>query len=151
FYQSTNPFFSNTLSVFPNYVQDQTFKYNSGVTLIDSTGRPHFTDGSPTILPYEYVETHSDSSAYIGIGTDHYAHYAVAVQWPTSAYVLGGTVDYNARNGDFNHDGTVDAADYVKWRMTAGSTFDLSADANANGTIDQADYGIWRSHFGQTL
>jgi hypothetical protein len=37
--------------------------------------------------------------------------------------------------GDFNHDGTVDAADYVVWRKNGGSS---------------ADYDGWRAHFGQT-
>jgi T5SS/PEP-CTERM-associated repeat protein len=37
--------------------------------------------------------------------------------------------------GDYNHDGSVDAADYVVWRKTGGS-----AD----------DYNTWRAHFGQT-
>jgi hypothetical protein len=36
--------------------------------------------------------------------------------------------------GDFNHDGTVDAADYVVWRKTDGTP---------------ADYNIWRANFGQ--
>jgi hypothetical protein len=40
-------------------------------------------------------------------------------------------------NGDFNLDGSVDAADYVVWR-------------NGLGTIyTQNDYKIWRAHFGQ--
>jgi probable HAF family extracellular repeat protein len=38
--------------------------------------------------------------------------------------------------GDFNHDGTVDAADYVVWRKTGGPP---------------ADYNTWRTHFGRTL
>ena len=37
--------------------------------------------------------------------------------------------------GDFNYDGTVDAADYVMWRKTDGS---------------QAGYNSWREHFGQS-
>jgi hypothetical protein len=37
--------------------------------------------------------------------------------------------------GDFNFDGSVDAADDVVWRKTGGPT---------------ADYNLWRSHFGQT-
>jgi hypothetical protein len=57
--------------------------------------------------------------------------------------------------GDFNQNGTVDAADYVVWRKTLGQTRDrfgpsLAADANDDGQIDAADYGIWRSHFGNT-
>jgi hypothetical protein len=40
--------------------------------------------------------------------------------------------------GDFNHDGTVDAADYVVWRK------------NPSGVYTQDDYNTWRTHFGQT-
>ena len=50
--------------------------------------------------------------------------------------------------GDFNGDGTVDAADYVVWRSTHGSNSDLRADGNGDGSIDDADYSVWRAHFG---
>ena len=40
--------------------------------------------------------------------------------------------------GDYNHDGIVDAADYVVWRKGLGTAY------------TQSDYGVWRSHFGQT-
>jgi probable HAF family extracellular repeat protein len=40
--------------------------------------------------------------------------------------------------GDFNGDGTVDAADYVVWRKGLGTTY------------TQSDYTVWRAHFGQT-
>jgi hypothetical protein len=53
--------------------------------------------------------------------------------------------------GDFNRNGTVDAADYTIWRNTLGkSGLGLLADGNANGEIDSGDYDIWKSHFGQT-
>jgi hypothetical protein len=38
--------------------------------------------------------------------------------------------------GDFNHDGAVDAADYIKWRDELGTTYVAS------------DYEIWRAYFG---
>ncbi|HEX2475713.1 MAG TPA: PEP-CTERM sorting domain-containing protein, partial [Lacipirellulaceae bacterium] len=41
----------------------------------------------------------------------------------------------NTMPGDFNTDGTVDAADYVVWRKTGGA---------------QDGYNLWRAHFGQT-
>jgi hypothetical protein len=41
--------------------------------------------------------------------------------------------------GDFNHDGTVDAADYVVWRNGLGTMFYQNA------------YGVWRAHFGIPL
>ncbi len=40
--------------------------------------------------------------------------------------------------GDFNHNGTVDMADYVAWRKGLGSTY------------TPADYSIWRAHFGES-
>ena len=40
--------------------------------------------------------------------------------------------------GDFNADGTVDAADYVVWRNGLGTTY------------TQNDFNVWRSHYGQT-
>lgn len=49
--------------------------------------------------------------------------------------------------GDSNSDGSVDAADYVLWRNTVGSTTDLRADANLNGIVDAPDYQLWRSSF----
>ena len=53
--------------------------------------------------------------------------------------------------GDYNQDGTVDAADYTVWRdaLTAGATA-LSNDPTP-GTVDESDFLYWRAHFGETL
>src|SRR5262249_12465341 len=52
--------------------------------------------------------------------------------------------------GDFNHNGTVDMADYVVWRKSRGQTgWGLAADSDLNGVVNDADYAVWRSHFGQ--
>ncbi len=40
--------------------------------------------------------------------------------------------------GDYNNDGTVDAADYIVWRKGLGTTY------------RQSDYDVWRANFGQT-
>jgi subtilisin family serine protease len=42
-------------------------------------------------------------------------------------------------DGDFNDDGTVDAADYVVWRNGLGTLY------------TQSDYDIWRANFGKSL
>jgi T5SS/PEP-CTERM-associated repeat protein len=53
--------------------------------------------------------------------------------------------------GDYNANGTVDAADYTVWRNTFGDTgAGLAADGNGNGQIDDGDYDVWKSHFGET-
>jgi endonuclease I len=54
--------------------------------------------------------------------------------------------------GDFNRDNTVDAADYLVWRKTDGtSTPNFSgADADGSGFVDLADLAWWELNFGQT-
>jgi hypothetical protein len=55
--------------------------------------------------------------------------------------------------GDYNHNGTVDAADYVVWRRTLNQTgvpAGSGADGSANGTIDADDYTFWRQRFGNS-
>jgi hypothetical protein len=52
--------------------------------------------------------------------------------------------------GDYNEDGTVDAADYVVWRNSLGqSGAGLQADGNGSGSIDADDYTVWRARLGQ--
>jgi hypothetical protein len=53
--------------------------------------------------------------------------------------------------GDYNNDGSVDAGDYVVWRMNQGTTNPLPNDNNIGGTIGQAHYDLWRAHFGETV
>jgi hypothetical protein len=70
---------------------------------------------------------------------------------------LGITYTPNAINlsvigilGDYNHNGTVDAGDYVVWRKSLGQSGPaLAADSNADGVVDSNDYNFWRTHFGQ--
>lgn len=51
--------------------------------------------------------------------------------------------------GDYNEDGTVDAADYVVWRIHFGTNDDLPNDP-IGGTIGQEQYDQWKNHFGTT-
>jgi hypothetical protein len=53
-------------------------------------------------------------------------------------------------SGDYNDDGAVDAADYVIWRDTLGSTTNRAADANGSGTVEADDYSVWTQNFGRT-
>jgi len=46
---------------------------------------------------------------------------------------------YSTPAGDFNHDGTMNAGDYVIWRKGTAD-----ADANGDTIIDSTDYNIWR-------
>jgi hypothetical protein len=52
--------------------------------------------------------------------------------------------------GDYNRDGSVDAADYVVWRKLAGQTGNLAADGNEDNVVDSKDFDLWQSNFGRT-
>ena len=49
------------------------------------------------------------------------------------------TVPYVGLAGDYNGNGTVDAADYTVWRDGLGAFYELD------------DYNVWRENFGATL
>ena len=51
-------------------------------------------------------------------------------------------------HGDYNNNGTVDAADYVVWRDQLNQNVMIPNDSTP-GSVTQADYSVWRSHFGQ--
>lgn len=50
--------------------------------------------------------------------------------------------------GDFNRDGTVDAADFTVWQDSLGVTGNTAADANEDNIVDAEDYEFWRANFG---
>jgi hypothetical protein len=59
-----------------------------------------------------------------------------------------------ATTGDYNHDGTVNAADYTVWRDTLGQSaapHGSGADGDADGAINDGDYTFWKDNFGDTV
>jgi len=55
-----------------------------------------------------------------------------------------------APSADYNHNGIVDAADYVVWRNTLNQVVPpgTGASGDNSGVVDQGDYTLWRAHFG---
>jgi hypothetical protein len=49
--------------------------------------------------------------------------------------------------GDFNGDGSVDAADYVAWRKYRGRN-NAWVDGDGNGSVGPEDYALWRTNYG---
>jgi pectate lyase len=52
--------------------------------------------------------------------------------------------------GDYNDDGTVDAADYTVWRDSLASGTPLLNETMSLGTVDGEDYTAWKANFGAT-
>jgi CSLREA domain-containing protein len=121
---------------------------NAGPTLTHAllTGSPAIDAGDPSFSPPPDFDQRGNpfTRVYDGVGMD------------------GARIDIGAFElqplppaffGDYNQNGTIDAADYVVWRKTLGSNVTpySGADGDGDGTIDQDDYGVWRTNFGQTV
>ena len=54
--------------------------------------------------------------------------------------------------GDFNNDGTVDAADYTVWRKNFGDADEANINHHGDGQngVDEADFDVWKLHYGET-
>jgi hypothetical protein len=71
-------------------------------------------------------------------------------RYGTGDYEIDASVGQTDLHGDYNNDGTVNAADYTLWRDHLGTSFALPNRSPANtGDVSQADYETWRSGFGQ--
>jgi hypothetical protein len=81
-------------------------------------GQSHWNSGADNLGNYEFHRTLRDAQ---GNGWDIVAAFRIVAELPA---------------GDFNQDGTVDAADYVVWRKTDGT---------------QTGYDAWRANFGISL
>ena len=60
-------------------------------------------------------------------------------------------VSASALAGDYNGNGSIDAADYTVWRDTRGhrvTTPGAGADGDSSGIIDAGDYLLWKQRFG---
>jgi hypothetical protein len=68
---------------------------------------------------------------------------------------LTGKVNYVGSSvsvdGDYDGNGTVDAADYTVWRDSLGQNGPgLAADGDGNNSVNQDDFIYWRNRFGNT-
>ena len=61
--------------------------------------------------------------------------------------------DLNKLSGDYNENGTIDAADYVVWRDHLDEAFTLPNEEEGvtPNMVTRQDYGVWASRFGQTM
>jgi T5SS/PEP-CTERM-associated repeat protein len=71
---------------------------------------------------------------------------AGALVWNTSQLYTTGVLSVVSPGlpGDYNNNGSVDAADYVLWRKGGP----LMNEVDTPGTVNAADYTAWRSRFG---
>ena len=79
-----------------------------------------------------------------GLGS-FFVHYGAASSFEPTQIVLSNFLA--ALPGDYNQNGTVDAADYTVWRNNLGSGTALPNDDTPG--VDANDYTRWKTHFGE--
>ncbi len=141
--------------------------YNQGPTPFVTTETSDLSlaildsDGS-TILINESSGAAGDAESVTGFALTEPGTYYARVRGPvaaTSQVTQFYQLDLNAGTllpelpGDFNTDGTVDAADYTLWRDAIGQTVEVysGADHSGDGLVDAADLTLWRDNFGASL
>ena len=158
----TEPFVSNTVGTIamakvsgnPNSATSQFFfnlddnenldTQNGGFTAFGRVidGLDLLLNGTAPLIPANYTGIIPDGN-YASVPVEDFAN----------ALDLDNWVSYTVRTvlqGDYNGDGSVNAADYTVWADNFGSTTLLAADGNGNGVIDAADYTLWADNFGST-
>jgi hypothetical protein len=92
---------------------------------------PSFASAIRALIP-------ADGVYYLGVtGFDDVDFTGLHLEFGLYALLVGVAAGPGALPGDFNMDGTVDAADYVVWRKNEGTL------------NDQGDYNDWRANFGR--
>jgi autotransporter-associated beta strand protein len=101
--------------------------------------------GSWVIASYSGMLTGTFESMTSGISIDYGTG-------SNSQITIMGTLSAAGLIGDYNGDGTVNAADYTVWRNNLGgdgSILGTNRDPANSGSIGEDDYNSWKSHFGE--
>ena len=71
------------------------FRYTTGATMINTSGNPFLSNGTPASLPFDQTVPQSTSEAFIHLGNDKVTRYGIAVTRVNAMHMLGGEVDYS--------------------------------------------------------
>jgi hypothetical protein len=113
-------------------------------SLLASVGFPGRVPGSNELVEFSFADITT-----FGFGPEGSTSFGLS-----ASAVFDNFIVQDGLLGDYNLDGTVNAADYTTWKSTFGSAISPSgnnADGNKNGIVDAADYVIWRDNQGATL
>lgn len=134
------------------FVGEVEARYGQATTIINryhiDSDRPYVTE-----LRTSQMEFGASSPDHYVIHTDDLTLNSDNIHFNTSMHLEVGHrlaqryIESQLAPGDYNADGSVDAADYTVWRDSLGSLGELSADGNGDGMANQADYQIWRQAY----
>jgi hypothetical protein len=97
---------------------------------------------SRRILPANPVPTD-------GVMSRVYPSDTVETNSPTNFSGQTGSIGLSVLAGDYNDNGTIDAADYVVWRQNVNTSNSIPNDKTPQSVM-QEDYTVWRANFGRS-
>jgi hypothetical protein len=117
--------------------------------LIGTTPNADMIQGTCCIIEFFDHEHGIGGSEYRADG-EHFRGQMALTRLSLGTLSVEQSLYFTGNNGDYNRDGSINAADYVMWRKMSGASVAQGAlaDGTGNGTIDQDDYNYWRSRFG---
>jgi hypothetical protein len=108
-------------------------------------------DGGPYIMPFTTTNTYAAGSSYRRTLSVPPGPWSIQDNrdYAFKTYVV--TEETSVLQGDYNQNGTIDAADYSVWRdLFLVDDAILPNDPTPN-VIDESDYEYWKDHFGESL
>jgi hypothetical protein len=144
-----NPIASQSISGFP--AGDGSGNgWEVGTNSDDGELREYFLQGQSPLHSGEFI---SLGAAYnTGVdAADLRFEYVLNGDKLISAPVMYGTISVGAVAGDYNNDGTVNAADYTVWRDHLNQAYQLTNEGPGQtpGNVTIEDYTFWKTHFGE--
>jgi hypothetical protein len=84
------------------------------------------------------------------ISTNEFGSFLASFNAPyaDANFIASFDLEVVALHGDYNQNGSVDAADYVVWRDNLGGSLALPNESETLGMVTQEDYGVWKANFG---
>jgi hypothetical protein len=133
---------TNTVDWVLDTIETRTWGYVDDIMAADTLAKTFGTTSSNAYYNSLWSSTGAFTHSQFQLATE-----MVASAW-YSAWVDAGSPALGVL-GDYNNNGTVDAADYVVWRKNLNTTAPLPNDVTAGVTA--ADFTVWRINFGKTL
>jgi hypothetical protein len=108
-------------------------------------------DGGPYIMPFTNTNTYAAGSSFRRTLSVPPGPWTIQDNRDYSFKTYVATADAPLLLGDYNQNGTIDAADYTVWRdLLLVDDAILPNDPTPN-VIDDTDYDYWKAHFGESL
>jgi cyclophilin family peptidyl-prolyl cis-trans isomerase len=158
------PGLANAAITLPSYQQGSggTLAIDVRGTAVDThydrlavTGSAQLSGTLDVVFLNQYLPKGGDAFAVLTASaiSGDFTTYDLPTLYESAYWIIDKTstaITLRVAGGDYDHNGTVQVADYNLWKSTFGTSVTgfSGADGNGDGRVDAADYVIWRNFLG---